>query len=210
MDEEILRELRESADITKITQCILRERESRDMGKWDRMRDCFHPDSLVHLSWFKGSGPDFVEGSLDMAKRGMLAKHRLSPILVTLAGDRAIATMSAIIDIPAIVDGVELTLSAYSRFVYRVERRDGKWRIYSFDCIYIRDELTPAIIGQTVDINLGEIESFRTSYRNLAYCLKLKGYRPDPDLPGEDRPETVESLMQEIEGWLSKGGESLG
>jgi hypothetical protein len=184
-----------------ITQCVLRERESRDTGMWDRMRDCFHADSLVRLSWFTGTGPDFVEGSIDMARRGMLAKHRLSPVLVTLVGDRAIASLSAIIDIPTFIDNVELMLSAYSRFIYRVERRDGTWRIYGFDCIYIRDELTPAILGQTVAIDLGEMKSFRPSYRNLAYSLSLKGYQANPDLPGEDRPETVARLMREVNDW---------
>lgn len=201
MTDKLPRVLYESADITMITQCILRERESRDTGMWNRMRDCFHPDSLVRLSWFTGSGPAFVEGSIDMAKRGMLAKHRLSPVLVTLAGDRAIASLSAIIDIPTVIDSVELMLSAYSRFIYRVERREGTWRIYGFDCIYIRDELTPTILGQTVPINLGEMKSFRPSYRNLAYSLSLKGYQANPDLPGEDRPETVARLMQEINDW---------
>ena len=204
MTDKLPRVLYESADITMITQCVLRERESRDTGMWDRMRDCFHPDSLVRLSWFTGTGPDFVEGSIDMARRGMLAKHRLSPVLVTLAGDRAIASLSAIIDIPTFIDDVELMLSAYSRFIYRVERRDGTWRIYGFDCIYIRDELTPTILGQTVAIDLGEMKSFRRSYRNLAYCLNLTGYRANPDLPGEDRPETVARLMQEVNDWLGE------
>ena len=204
MTDKLPRVLYESADITMITQCVLRERESRDTGMWDRMRDCFHPDSLVRLSWFTGTGPDFVEGSIDMARRGMLAKHRLSPVLVTLAGDRAIASLSAIIDIPTFIDDVELMLSAYSRFIYRVERRDGTWRIYGFDCIYIRDELTPTILGQTVAIDLGEMKSFRPSYRNLAYSLSLKGYRTNPDLPGEDRPETVARLMQEVNDWLGE------
>ena len=202
MTDKLPTALYESADITMITQCILRERESRDTGMWDRMRDCFHPDSLVRLSWFTGTGPEFVEGSIDMAERGMLAKHRLSPVLVTLAGDRAVASLSGIIDIPTVIDSVELMLSAYSRFVYRAERREGIWRIYGFDCIYIRDELTPTILGQTVAIDLGQMKSFRRSYRNLAYSLSLKGYEVNPDLPGEDRPETVARLMGEVNGWL--------
>ena len=28
-------------DIAAITQLVVRERESRDMGFWNRMRDCF-------------------------------------------------------------------------------------------------------------------------------------------------------------------------
>jgi hypothetical protein len=201
MNDGLPKSVLDSADITEITQLILRERESRDLGRWETMRDCFHPDSIVRISWFNGSGPEFVDGSIDMAKRGMLAKHRLAPVHVVLSGDRAIARLTAIIDIPRVIDGVELVLSAHGRFIYRVEKRDGVWRIYSFECIYLRDELTPAIPGQTISIDPAEVEAFRPSYRNLAWCLMKTGYEVDQDLPGEDRPETVEALMQEVENW---------
>ena len=201
MTNQIPKAVIDSADITAITQLILRERESRDTGKWDVMRDCFHPDSIVRISWFNGSGPDFVTGSIDMAKRGMLAKHRLAPILVTLSRDRAVASLTAIIDIPRKIDGVDLILSAHGRFIYRAERRNGVWRIFSFECIYMRDELTPVVLGQTVSIDPAEMAAFRPSYRNLAWCLMKTGYEVDQDLPGEDRPETVEALMHEVEGW---------
>ena len=201
MSTEIPKHILDSADITLISQLILRERESRDLGNWGQMRDCFHPDSIVRISWFNGSGPDFVEGSIDMAKRGMLAKHRLAPILVNLAGDRAVASLSAIIDIPTVIDGIDLTLSAYTLLIYRAERRDNVWRIFGFDGVYRRDEMTPAIIGQTVTIDLGEMKNFRPSYRNLAYCLHLTGYPVNPDLPGEDKPETVARLMREVNDW---------
>ena len=95
-----------SADITAITQLICRERESRDLALWERMRTCFWPDSLVRVSWFRGTGPDFVTGSIDMFRRGVPAKHRLGPILVTLSGDRAVATLSGIIDLPVNIQGV--------------------------------------------------------------------------------------------------------
>jgi hypothetical protein len=203
LNNGISKTFRDSADITQITQLILRERTSRDLGDWDRMRDCFHPDSIVRISWFNGSGPDFVKGSIDMAKRGMLAKHRLAPILVDLHGDRAVASLTGIIDIHMVIDGVDLVLSAYGRFLYRVERRDQVWRIYGFDCIYQRDELTPVILGTTVKIDPEKIKNFRPSYRNLCYCLSLTGYTPNPDLPGEDRPETAQKLMAEINAWAS-------
>ena len=201
MTNGISKTIRDSADITLITQLILRERTSRDLGEWEQMRDCFHPDSIVRISWFNGSGPDFVKGSIDMARRGMLAKHRLAPILVNLHGDRAVASLTGIIDIPMVIDGVDLVLSAYGRFLYRVERRDQVWRIYGFDCIYQRDELTPVILGTSVKINQDEIKKYRPSYRNLCYCLSLTGYTPNPDLPGEDRPETVKKIMAEINTW---------
>jgi hypothetical protein len=37
--------LYDAADVSAVTQLILKERESRDLGRWNDMRDCFHPDA---------------------------------------------------------------------------------------------------------------------------------------------------------------------
>jgi hypothetical protein len=201
MTIDIPKEVLESADISAITQLILRERESRDLGRWERMRRCFWPDSLVRVSWFRGSGPDFVTGSIDMAKRKVLAKHRLGPILVNLAGDRAVASMSAIIDIPAKLQGMDFTLSSHARFLYRAERRQGKWGLFSFDAIYMRDELTSAIPGQSISIDANELKRFRPTYQMLCYYLTTQEYKVDTNLAGEDRPDLVDALNTELYGW---------
>ena len=201
MKTDLPKEVLESVDISEITQLILRERESRDLGRWERMRGCFWPDSLVRVSWFRGSGPDFVTGSIDMARRQVLAKHRLAPILVNLAGDRAVASLSAIIDIPARLQGMDFTLSSHARLLYRAERRQGIWGLFGFDAIYMRDELTPAIPGQSITIDANDVKRFRATYRMLSYYLSSQGYDVDSNLAGEDRPELVEALNQELYGW---------
>ena len=179
----------ESADISAITQLILRERESRDLGYWELMKECFWPDSLVRVSWFRGNGADFVSGSIEMARRGVPAKHRLAPILVTLAGHRAIASLTAIIDLPVRLKGIDATLSTHSRFLYRAEKRDSRWGIIGFDAIYMRDELTPAIPGQVISIDPKELDGFRPTYRLLSHYLKSQGYEIDSALAGDDRPD---------------------
>jgi hypothetical protein len=199
--QDVPREIREGVDITTITQLILRERESRDLQRWKTMRECFWPDSIVRVSWFRGSGPDFVTGSMDMAKRGIPAKHRLAPILVRLAADRALASLAAIIDLPVKLKGVEATLSTHSRFLYRAERRTGEWRIFGFDAIYMRDELTPVVSGRPIVIDSVEVKDLRPSYRMLSYYLKSQGFSVDSTLAGEDRPDLVGSLYQELFGW---------
>jgi hypothetical protein len=201
MTESLPKEVLESADITAITQLILRERESRDTGRWETMRGCFWPDSLVRVSWFRGNGPDFVAGSIDMANRGVRAKHRLGPILVNLAGERAVASLHGIIDLPVRLKGIEAALSTHSRFLYRSERRDARWGLFGFDAIYMRDELTPSIPGQLISIDPAEVKDFRPSYRLLLYYLKSQGYAVDTTLAGEDKPETVEALNRELFGW---------
>ncbi len=191
----------DATDITHITQLILRERESRDLGRWDRMRDCFWPESLVRVSWYKGNGPGFVDGSIDMARRGILAKHRLGPILVNLNGDRAVATLAGIIDLPAKLQGLDFTLSSHARFLYRAEKRDGTWRLMGFDAIYMRDELTPSIPGQTITVNPDDVKPFRPSYRMLCYYLSSQGYKVNSGLAGEDRPDLAKALNDELYGW---------
>jgi hypothetical protein len=201
MSADLTKNVIEAADITAITQLILRERESRDLWRWETMRACFWPESLVRVSWFCGSGADFVTGSIEMARRGIPAKHRLAPILVTLAGDRAVARLTGIIDLPVKLKGVDATLSTHSRFLYRAEKRDGRWGLMGFDAIYMRDELTPDLPGQTISIDPSEVKDFRKSYRLLSYYLHTQGYEVDSSLAGEDRPETVEMLNRELYAW---------
>jgi len=201
MTGNLPQEISEAAAVTAITQLILRERESRDLQRWNTMRECFWPDSLVRVSWFRGSAFEFIAGSKDMAERGTAAKHRLGPILVRVNGERAVASLTAIIDLPLHLNGVEATLSAHSRFLYRIERRNAEWRISGFDAVYIRDEITPSVPGQAIAIHAEDVASFRPSYRMLSYYLKSQGFEIDSNLPGEDRPELVNSLNREIFGW---------
>jgi hypothetical protein len=191
----------DATNISAVTQLILLERECRDLGRWERMRECFHPDSLIRVSWFSGNGEDFVTGSIDMARRGVAAKHRLGPVLVRLSGNRAVATLGAAIDIAVSVAGVEAQLSSHARFLYRAEQRAQVWKISSFDAVYVRDELVPSIPGQTLTVRAADLEHFRPSYRMLSYVLSAQGYAVDSGLPGDDRPETVSVLENELFGW---------
>jgi hypothetical protein len=191
----------QSDAVIAISQLILSERESRDMGWWTRMAACFHADARIRLSWIDGSAADFVAGSIDMAARGMKAKHRVGPPVVRLNGDRAVVSFPASIDIPGSVKGVEVQLSSHARFLYRVERRDGAWRIAFFDSIYVRDELVAAVPGQIVPVAAEDVAAFRTSYRMLCYMLSLTGYAPSQDLAGDDRPESAAAMIAEVYGW---------
>ncbi len=200
MTEDLAR-AQKTADISAITQLILSERESRDMGWWTRMGACFHPDARIRISWIDGDAQAFVRGSIDMAARGMKAKHRVGPPVVRVRGERAVASFPAIIDIPAMLSGVEVMLSSHARFLFRVERRRDGWRIAFFDAIYMRDELVAAIPGQTPPVSPEDVAGYRRSYRMLCHLLSLTGYVPSQDLAGEDRPETAAALLAEVYGW---------
>jgi hypothetical protein len=165
------------------------------------MRDCFHDDSVVRISWINASGPEFVRRSKEMAERGVQASHRLGPIFVTLAGDRAIAQLAAIVDIPFTLSGTAVIISSHTRLLLRAERRASIWRLFGFDAVYLRDEISPVIPGQIVTIDPDAAKAFRPTYRLLSYCLASGGFPVPNDLAGIDRPDLVDALLLEIYGW---------
>jgi SnoaL-like domain len=191
----------EAAHVSAITQLVLIERESRDLGRWERMKACFHPDSVVRISWFSGNGHDFVDASRDMARRGTLAKHRLGPVSVRISGHRAVASLACTIDIPAMLQGVAVLLSSHARVFYRAELRNGGWGLSSFEVFYMRDELAPQVPGEVVPVKAAEIAGYRQSYRFLAHVLASNGFPVRDDLAGEDKPETVVALCRDIHDW---------
>lgn len=191
----------QAAHVNAITQLVLAERECRDMGRWERMKACFHPDAVVRISWFQGNALDFVDASRDMAARGVLAKHRLGPVSVRISGTRAVATLGVIIDIPAVARDTQLMLSSHARVFYRAELRRGEWRLSSFDVFYQRDELAARIPGEAVPVTATDVAGYRPSYRFLSFVLAQGGFAVRDDLAGEDRPETVAGLCDDIYGW---------
>jgi hypothetical protein len=128
-------------------------------------------------------------------------KPSARPIFVTLAGDRAIAQLAAIIDIPLTLKGTEVMMSSHTRLLLRAERREGVWRLSGFDAVYLRDEITPVIPGQTIVIDPEAVKDFRPTYRFLSYCLASGGFPVPNNLAGVDRPDLVDALVSEIYDW---------
>jgi hypothetical protein len=191
----------EAAHVSAITQLVLAERECRDMGRWERMKACYHADGVVRISWFQGNAHEFVDASREMAQRQVLAKHTLGPVAVRIAGQRAVATMVIAIEIPTELKGVKVLLSSQARVFYRAEMRDGAWGLSSFEVFYMRDAIAPRVPGQAVPVTEQDLAGYRQSYRCLAHVLACGGYTVRDDLAGEDRPESVEALCRDIYGW---------
>lgn len=192
-------------DITRISQTVLRERQGRDRGWWDQMRACFADDSTVRLSWFRGSGADFVAASQRMVARGDASVHRLGPPVVDRHGDRAFVELPAVIEVRGIVNGVEADLASTARLCYRLRRHEHGWLIQSLDPVYERDTLTAAHPGEALPIGPADVARFRPSYRFLGYVLSRGGYQVGDDLHGDDQPEAVALFYQAAHEWLRTG-----
>jgi len=189
-------------DIADITQLVLRERQGRDRLWWDQMAACYHPSSTVSLSWFTGSGADFVKESRKMSESGTRPVHRLSPPVVHLQADRAVVEVPAAIELRFDLAGVEADLTSYTRLIYRAQRSETGWLIGAFTCIYERDTLTPALPEATLPIDTVRLRSFRRPYRCLAYQLSLGGHTAGEDLYGDDQRDRVDELYSVAFEWL--------
>ncbi|MGI5472989.1 nuclear transport factor 2 family protein [Streptomyces sp. CA-132043] len=190
------------SDIDVVTQTVLLERQARDRGWWDRMRACYWPDSTVFLSWYRGDGPGFVAASEAMSGRGDASVHRLSPPAVQIVGDRAFVEVPAGIEVRTVVDDVAADLVSFTRIIYRLERRDGRWGITALDCVYERDTLSPAVPGRHIAIAPQDLAAYRAPYAILAWHLARRGYDVASDLLGDDRPDRTAAFYAETLEWL--------
>ncbi len=190
-------------DAAAVAQLVLRERQSRDRGWWSEWADCFTADSVIDMSWFTGSGADFVAQTRLRSADGVWGRHRLSPPAVRINGDRGWAELPLGIEFRTTVGDVEADLVSYCRSQYRAQRIDGTWRIARITSIYERDSLTPCIPGTTLDIDPAEFARYRPSYRCLAWYLTSTGWPVASTLLGGDKPEAVASHYQAENIWLT-------
>jgi SnoaL-like protein len=190
-------------DIGDITQLVLKERQGREHGWWDQMEACFHPDSTVNLSAIRGTGPEFVAQSRQIAARERPWVQRLWAPIVHVHGDRAVAEVSATFESGFALDGVDVYLTLYVRVLYRVRRFAAGWLIVSLDCVYQRDTLAAADPGATVPVDHDELARYRPSYRFFAYHAHRAGRTMPADLYGDDRPADVAALYQKAHAWLA-------
>lgn len=196
------------SDTSMISQVILKERQGRDRGWFDREADCFHEDSRVRVSWFDGPGDEFVRRSRDLFAQGVRPTHRMSPPVVHVEGDRAVVEAPAEITVLHDFSGVQAHIVGYVRLLYRLRRHGDGWKITFFDCIYERDTLVPVIHGERVDIDPDILARFRKPYMYLGYHLHEVGSPVRDDLFGDDRPDEVDALYREAFGWMrGTGGE---
>jgi hypothetical protein len=191
-----------TVSVADLVQVIAHEREGRDRGWWDQMARCYHRDSRVRSMWFTGTGPDFATASRGMAARGDHARHRLSVPAVHLRGQRAVVTMPMAIELRVELHGVEADLISYARGIYRLESTDSLYRIRDLSTVYERDTLTPVVPGDPIPADRHRLATLPVSYRWLAYYFDVRGYEVDPDMPGDDRPESADAVVAEAFNWL--------
>lgn len=194
--------LRNKADIQELIQF---ERFCRDNYLWEGMLQCFSKDSRVNISWFDGTGEEFVESSKAMNR---YAPHQIYNTQIWMNQHRAVAIMQATIQTRINIDNVEIQLNSDAKIIYCVEQLNGVWYIKNLECVYEKDTLIP-VVPSTVTIPSSDIASYRTSYACLSYCLNYLGYEVNHELQGIDRPEALNHYYVQLDAWLTYQTNSL-
>lgn len=95
------------------------------------LRSCFHPNASHRHGSFEGSSADFVGLAMTIVKPLLMCKHMLSNITIALDGDLAHSECHYFAyhrrRDPS--SGSEEDYFSGGRYLDRLERRDGSWRI---------------------------------------------------------------------------------
>ena len=189
---------------------VRRERRARDTGDWDALARTYWPESVVRVTWFEGSPAGYIEGSKKTRVPGRVpGMHAINPSWCEVRGDRALVESQGQILIRRLLDDVELDVTNWCRFLSRAERRAGEWRLRSFDSVYGKDRIDPVVPGRRVEIDAALLAAGRPSYQFLTYLNNRSGDPVPQDLPGDDRPDLLETFYADAEEWLELGDEAL-
>ena len=190
-------ELRDKGNIRELVEY---ERYCRDYEHWEQMRACYFDDAQVCTSWTTANIDDFVEGSRRRA--GIPPRHKIFNTIVWLNGNRACAECIAVIQIRCQLDGDTVDMTTHTRIHFRLEKRAGVWKICWMSGVYEKDTMHSAYANGKFTTTPELLSAYRPSYANMMYRQVRYGGHPNPDMAGEDRPETVEAMYRESSAWL--------
>jgi hypothetical protein len=177
---------------------------ARDQGRWDDLAAIFHPGGEIAVSWFRGPYPDFVAHCARNYGKGSSAKHLLWPARVRVNGARATAETNVAILVRQTIEGVEVDLTSNGRFLDRLERRDGAWRIVERATVYEKDRLDPVEPSATFDALMAksDAQKYPAPYRYMAYRVYAAGRTLAEPVHYDGRAET-EQLKARFTEWLT-------
>ena len=155
---------RASLDRLAVAELVQRERSARDQGIWDEMAACYHPESRIETAWFKGTGAEFVARTSRMLGDGKIVSlHQLSPSVVRIRGDRALADTGCQLLGFQDFEGVPVVRMGQVRLLWRAKKSGEAWLIMGLNVIYIRDLLLPCNPNHVPKIDDQEIARYRVS-----------------------------------------------
>ncbi len=193
-------------DRTEIFDLVRFERLCRDQRDFAGMVGCYVANAPVRTTWFDGTVEDFAAASRKKMTSGSQAKHWIMPARLDIKDDRALVESPACIFDRLTFDGIEFDTFQYCRFVSRVIRTAGSWKLGSFEGIYQRDQMQTVDPRNPLPVDWEVIKTLRPSYKFIGYTQYKRGYTVNPELLGDDRPDLLEAFYAREQKWLETGG----
>ncbi|MGA5653543.1 nuclear transport factor 2 family protein [Rahnella contaminans] len=146
----------------------------RDLGEWEQLRNLFHPDGTIEITWYEGLASGFVDGSMRMGASDLRTKHMIGSPVVTFneRGDKAILETNAMI----IAENVKLNIGCecHNRFYDLAEKRDGVWKLFHRQSVYDMGTFTFPLGPVEIDASIAD--KYPREYAALACLLELSGF----------------------------------
>ena len=176
----------------------------RDAGDWERFATVWHPDGRMSATWFQADAPDFVAACRRAFENGVTGLHVLGGSSIDVNGARAGAQTRMQIVQRGRLDGVEVDVTCFGRFVDALERQDGEWAMLLRQPVYELDRVAPVDPGLAPTLDDALLQAFPDGYRHLAYLQSRMGFDVRRDLPGTRGP-AIASLNERMARWLASG-----
>ena len=192
-------------DRTEIFDLVRYERLCRDQRDFAGMVGCYVPNAPVRTSWFDGTVEDFAEASRKKMASGSQAKHWIMPARLEIKDGRALVESPAAIFDRLTFDGIEFDMFQYCRFFSRVIKTASGWRLGSFEGIYQRDRIETVDPRDPLPVDWNIVNSLRPSYKFMGYTQVKRGYKLNPELLGDDRPDLLQAFYAGEQKWLETG-----
>lgn len=174
----------------------------RDLAQWDAMRELFHADGTIEVTWFEGLASDFIDASMRMGASDLRTKHFIGAPVVKFNGDKAIVETNAMIVGENVALGIGGT--SHNRFYDWVERRNGAWKIVKRQSIY--DMASFAFPKGPFDVDSETLARYPREYAVLGYVLEKSGF-PVNRIFATKGSELETSMKATGEAWLGTSTE---
>lgn len=173
----------------------------RDTCRWDELRACYAPGATMVTTWFDGLASDFVDASIRAATSDTLVQHFFGPSAIQINGERATAETRLILLVRAEIEGAEVDITCYGRFIDRLVLNDGEWRILARMPIYEKDSLAPLDSRRPPELDHARLNAYPSAFRHLAYLQEIGGATITTRIPPHNS-DAQRALYAAAQDWL--------
>ncbi len=166
--------LRQTADRQEIAQVIYRLARAIDRCDKALLDACFHDDATDDHGIFQGSAREFSDWVMPQLQNYERTQHSIANILIDLDGDQAAS--ESYFHAHHVIAGAAgaMNLVVAGRYLDRLERRDGVWRISARKAVYDWNRLDPSTDQWTNPALAGKLPRGQRGSGDLSYDV-LRG-----------------------------------